>query len=260
MGVQDCLNQACENSQAAEWEAVAAKMTADSYATEAEDVVVKIYTSDGDGTYTATDTSEYSALHWSAKSLGGGDMYKSAYDADNSGVVDDSEKLGGVLPTGYSLSGHTHTNLIRSDGAVAISTTGLCRQLDLTSGNLIWGGAKVATENSVNTFEKAQRTISDEMFIMGFHSPATMDMEQGNDFYFNLIEGDLVIAAPINMADNQGGIIEIEQDATGGHAVTWNAIFSFMNTPSEDTAGLKRNYYAYHVNRGKILISYVGAI
>jgi len=40
----------------AEYIAIAAQMTADSYATEAEDVPVKIYTSNGDGTYTVTDT------------------------------------------------------------------------------------------------------------------------------------------------------------------------------------------------------------
>lgn len=32
---------------------------------------------------------------------GGGDMYKVQYDGDNSGVVDDSEKLGGELPAEY---------------------------------------------------------------------------------------------------------------------------------------------------------------
>jgi len=49
------------------WTAEAEKLTAASYADEAEDVFVKIYTSDGDGTFTATDTTEYSALHWAAK-------------------------------------------------------------------------------------------------------------------------------------------------------------------------------------------------
>ena len=54
-------------SQLKAWESEAEKMTADSYATEAEDVVVKTYTSDGDGTFTATPTTEYSALHHSLK-------------------------------------------------------------------------------------------------------------------------------------------------------------------------------------------------
>lgn len=49
------------------WISQAHQKTSDSYATEAEDVFVKTYTSDGDGTFTATDTTEYSALHWAAK-------------------------------------------------------------------------------------------------------------------------------------------------------------------------------------------------
>ncbi|MCK9332538.1 MAG: hypothetical protein M0Q19_05090, partial [Candidatus Cloacimonetes bacterium] len=48
-------------------EAEANQKTADSYATEAEDTFVKVYTSNGDGTFTATDTTEYSALHYAAK-------------------------------------------------------------------------------------------------------------------------------------------------------------------------------------------------
>lgn len=57
------------NSQLRAWEAEAERLTADSYATEAEDVVVKVYTSNGDGTFTATPTTEYSALHWSNKAI-----------------------------------------------------------------------------------------------------------------------------------------------------------------------------------------------
>ena len=50
-----------------EWEAEAERLTADSYATEAEDTLVNLVTSDGDGTFTYTPTADYSALHWAAK-------------------------------------------------------------------------------------------------------------------------------------------------------------------------------------------------
>jgi hypothetical protein len=50
-----------------EWEAEAERLTADSYATEAEDTFVNIVTSDGDGTFTYTPTTDYSALHYSLK-------------------------------------------------------------------------------------------------------------------------------------------------------------------------------------------------
>lgn len=55
------------NSQLRAWESEAEKLTADSYATEAEDTFVNIVTSDGDGTFTYTPTTEYSSLHHSAK-------------------------------------------------------------------------------------------------------------------------------------------------------------------------------------------------
>lgn len=52
------------------WEAEAEKMTADSYATEAEDVFVKDWASDGDGTFTSTNTTDYSSYHWQEKAKG----------------------------------------------------------------------------------------------------------------------------------------------------------------------------------------------
>ena len=55
------------NAQLRAWEAEAEKMTADSYATEAEDVFVKVYTSVGNGTFTSVNTTEYSSLHYAAK-------------------------------------------------------------------------------------------------------------------------------------------------------------------------------------------------
>ena len=49
------------------WRAEAERLTANSYATEPEDVYVKIYTSNNDGTFTVTDTTDYSAYHWERK-------------------------------------------------------------------------------------------------------------------------------------------------------------------------------------------------
>jgi len=51
-------------SQLAQWRAEANEMTTDSFANEPEDVEVKIYTSNGDGTFTEeVQVGEYSALH-----------------------------------------------------------------------------------------------------------------------------------------------------------------------------------------------------
>ena len=58
------------NSQLRAWESEAEKMTSRSYAIEPEDVFVKIYTSNGDGTFIFTNSTEYSAFHWKEKAQG----------------------------------------------------------------------------------------------------------------------------------------------------------------------------------------------
>lgn len=96
------------NAQLSAWEAEAERMTADSYATEPEDVFVKVYTSNGNGTFTATPTTEYSSYHWNAKSMesiGGTAMTKEIYDTDFSGIVDSSEKLTNFNKHGIVLGG-----------------------------------------------------------------------------------------------------------------------------------------------------------
>ena len=57
------------NAQLREWEAEAWKFTAQSYAQEPHNVFVNFVTSDGDGTFTYTPTTEYSALHWKEEAL-----------------------------------------------------------------------------------------------------------------------------------------------------------------------------------------------
>ena len=77
------------NAQLIAWEAEAEKMTADSYATEAEDVLVNAYTSDGDGTFTATPTTDYSSFHWQekAKSIANVTADTVSYDNTTSGIT-----------------------------------------------------------------------------------------------------------------------------------------------------------------------------
>lgn len=62
------------------WIAEAQKKTADSYATEAEDAFVKLYTSNGDGTFSYTNSTEYSSLHWATKAL----------ELVTNGIIDDT--------------------------------------------------------------------------------------------------------------------------------------------------------------------------
>jgi len=68
------------NSQLRVWEAEAARQTSDNYAVTVEDTYVDIVTSDGDGTYTDTPSTDYSALHWAAKSTANDDAVDIAFD------------------------------------------------------------------------------------------------------------------------------------------------------------------------------------
>jgi len=63
------LNKATD-AELSYWKAEAQRLTADSYATEPEDTLVKLYTSNNDGTFTITNSTEYSSLHWALKSQG----------------------------------------------------------------------------------------------------------------------------------------------------------------------------------------------
>ncbi len=50
------------------WNSKAERLTAESYALEPHGIFVNIYTSNGDGTFTGTPTTDYSSLHWETES------------------------------------------------------------------------------------------------------------------------------------------------------------------------------------------------
>lgn len=77
------------NAQLSVWEAEAEAMTSESYATEAVDVFVKEYISNGDGTFSSTNTTDYSAFHWSEKSKNSaqGDAVNISYDNSGSDLL-----------------------------------------------------------------------------------------------------------------------------------------------------------------------------
>lgn len=97
-------------SQEEAWNAEAEKMSADSYANEPEDIPVKIWSSDGDGTFSSVDTNpiEYSAFHWKEKA-----------SAIASGGVDDITVTAPVTKGGTAA-----VPIIGVDGSPAGGTTG----------------------------------------------------------------------------------------------------------------------------------------
>lgn len=81
----DLLIATAEESQLSAWEAEAEEKTAESFASEAIDTFVKRYTSDGDGSFTATDTVFYSAYHYANET------------AVKSGIVNDNLIINGSM-------------------------------------------------------------------------------------------------------------------------------------------------------------------
>lgn len=57
------------------------------------------------------------AINTTMEDLGTGDMLKSTYDADDSGVVDDAEKLGGKLPAFYATAADLTGEVSRAKAA-----------------------------------------------------------------------------------------------------------------------------------------------
>ena len=85
--------------------------------------------------------------------LGGGDMMKSVYDQDNDGVVDDSEKLGGELPSYYQTA--TDNTLTTTDKTVAgainevVSTIGDLDDLTTSDKDSVVDAINDARENAI---------------------------------------------------------------------------------------------------------------
>lgn len=120
------------NSQLRAWDAEAERLTADSYATEAENVVVKVYTSNGDGTFTATPTTEYSALHWSDKATINANFAPTIHaatskttlvDADEFPILDSASAFGLKKLTSADLKMWTSSSFALTVGTIATLRT-----------------------------------------------------------------------------------------------------------------------------------------
>ena len=85
-------------SELRKWESESFRLTAESYAVEPEDIYVKIYTSNGDGTFTVKNTTDYSALHYKAKA------FAAATPIDLNRFVSKTSPTGAAsLPSGTTL-------------------------------------------------------------------------------------------------------------------------------------------------------------
>jgi hypothetical protein len=86
---KNSASSSATTAQLKAWESEAERLTADSYANQQEDVYVVSYTSNGDGTFSQSDTTDYSSYHWSQKSQHtAGDTIDVLGDVDTTGKID----------------------------------------------------------------------------------------------------------------------------------------------------------------------------
>ncbi len=193
------------NAQLKVWEAEAFKMTADSYATEAEDVFVKTYTSNGDGNFTATDTAEYSSKHWAEKaSATSGDFL--AQDNNLSDVTD-------IEASRTNLSVYSKDEVDTSIETVQ----GCCISNAESIANLATAQAVIEEDDSI-AITTTQQTISinsttpstdtdifdisDENDTVTFKTNASINFYSAMTFTSDINQARVVSVKVINVADD----------------------------------------------------------
>ena len=171
-------------------------------------------------------------------------------------MVDDAEKVNGLtVETAVpALAVFIDTTYSIQDGE--LSQNNLSNALKSTYDACEPNDANTVLDNTTNAFTAAQRGW---IATITYAASVTMDMDDSNRFGITLT-GDTIFALPDNITVGQGGVIYITQNATGGHAVTWNSVFKFMDdTYTPDTTGNMINVYAYEVfDSTHIVMSYLG--
>lgn len=81
-----------------------------------------------------TDTSKWQLIADKGQDGAGGDMFKATYDTDNSGVVDDAEKLGGHAPAYYATAAQSDATAQEVQGLKNTIESGVNNSLSLTYG------------------------------------------------------------------------------------------------------------------------------
>lgn len=165
-------------SQISRWASEAARLTAESYAIEPEDVFVKVYTSNGDGTFTITNTTDYSALHWKMKAQESIENLTlntiedlATYDGTGLVMVKDINRGGAFISkTVFEIDPNTGDLYIANGGTVFAKLGGgfWARQYS-GAVNVKWYGAKgdgitddtISIQNAINTIAFAKSGLID---------------------------------------------------------------------------------------------------
>ena len=185
------------NAQKEAWIAEAWKKTANSYASEPKNIFVKIYTSNNDGTFSHTDATTYSSLHYeeAAKANAKVDIFqkptrgalfvKTAPDGfkvpsgtkiDIDGIVvslsaDVPMSLSSDLDTGTKIAGTDYYVYAKQDGTFYISANKNITSTDLLIGGFHYGLVPEAEAKTGN------KTDADMVAIRGINQYSFWDLK-----------------------------------------------------------------------------------
>ena len=114
----------------------------------------------------AADQAEFYAQQ--AQEAASGDMLKATYDTNADGIVDDSEKLGGQLPSYYAVSTHTHSNattsksgFMSSSDKTKLNNIGTSGTFSFASGSWSVSGSTATQTVTVSGITSTQAYIFD---------------------------------------------------------------------------------------------------
>lgn len=136
------------------WKAEAERLTAQSYATEPENVFVKAYTSNNDGTFTITDTTDYSASHWEKK----------ASDLVTTGIIDDVISASNRTYSSYKIEDIVNTINTNITTIVTDNITPIENTIDTIEGDIVaLEGRATGVEGRATTIEGDIDTIEGDI-------------------------------------------------------------------------------------------------
>lgn len=201
------------------WKAEAERLTAKSYATEPENDYVKIYTSNNDGTFTVTDTTDYSSYHWEKK----------ASTLVTVGVIDDitsstgrtysSNKIDGIVNTINNNISTIENNIDTIEGSI-LSIEG---DINTIEGNIVILGDSVSDLDN-NKLSKtggimtgAITAIRETKVVMDANN---IDLAAGNLFTKTITVATTLTVSNVLPEGNANSFI-LELTNGGSKIITW---------------------------------------
>lgn len=184
---------------------------------------------------------------------------------------------GTVGSPGIGFQSETNTGIYRpAAGQFGVTILGALRALVSASGlavtgaisstgNATIGGASTLTGNATagGTLTVAGvTTLSDQLAVgkaakggvvsVSYASTVTLDFSAGNLFLIGTLSGNITLANPSNLAAGQGGVIRMQNGASGSYSLTLGSQFKSIGTFATNANSI--NVIAYQVfQTGEIL-------